>query len=61
MKPNPLKVNAITEMPAPQDKAGLQRPLGMVKYLSQYISHELELTAPAPHIAKERHSLAVVT
>ena len=40
------KVTAITEMPPPADKKGLQRLLGMTRFLAQYIPHEATLTAP---------------
>ena len=44
--PDPKKVKAIIEMPAPTDVTGLQRLLGMVNYLSKYIPNYSELTAP---------------
>ena len=46
VRPDYAKVEAITAMPPPGDKKGLQRLLGMTRYLSQYISHEAILTAP---------------
>lgn len=36
-QPDSEKVEAIVNMPTPEDKKGLQRLLGMTKYLSQYI------------------------
>ena len=46
--PEPLKVSAIKEMPAPQNKGELQSFLGMVTYLSPFI---LQLSS---HIAIPR-------
>ena len=34
VEPDPAKVAAITEMPTPTDKSGLQRFLGMCQYLA---------------------------
>ena len=45
-KPNNDKVKAIFEMPRPEDKTSLRRFLGMVKFLSQFIPNESEITAP---------------
>lgn len=45
-KPDPDKIKAITEMPKPESKQELQRLLGMVNYLSQYIPNMSEITAP---------------
>ena len=36
VEPNPAKVFAITEMPTPTDKSGVQRFLGMCQYLSKF-------------------------
>ena len=46
MKPDGKKIKAIVEMPKPEDKKSLQRLLGMMKYLSQYIPNESDITAP---------------
>ena len=48
LKPDRKKSKAIVEMPKPEDKKSLQRVrlLGMVKYLSQYIPNESDITAP---------------
>ena len=39
LRPDPEKVQAISDMPEPQSKADLQRFLGMVAYLSKFIPH----------------------
>ena len=41
---NPAKVKAIMEMPAPTDKAGVQRLLGMVQHLSKFLLNPADLT-----------------
>ena len=46
VKADDTKIKAITAMPSPEDKAGLQRLLGLIKYLAQYISGEATLTVP---------------
>ena len=39
LRVDPAKVRAITEMPAPTDKAGVQRLLGLAQYLSKFLPH----------------------
>lgn len=46
VKPDDSKVTAIQHMPPPTDRKGLQRLLGMTRYLAQYIPNEAALTAP---------------
>ena len=36
LEPDPAKISAITEMPRPEDKAGVQRFIGMCQYLSKF-------------------------
>lgn len=45
VKPDPAKIVAITEMPAPDDKKALQRVLGMTNYLSKFIENYSDKTA----------------
>ena len=40
------KVRAISEMPAPTDKAGVQRLLGLAQYLSKFLPHLSDITKP---------------
>ncbi|XP_067115918.1 scavenger receptor cysteine-rich type 1 protein M130-like [Osmerus mordax] len=40
-------------MPSPEDKAGLKRMLGMIKYLAQYIPGEATLTAPLRQLLRK--------
>ena len=49
---DPSKVKAITEMPPPTDKQGLQRLLGMVTYLSRYVQNFSNITAPLRELLK---------
>ena len=44
LRTDPEKVRAIVEMPRPTDKAGVQRLLGMVNYLSKFIPNLSDLT-----------------
>ena len=37
VKPNPLKVQAIEDMPTPKDQSELQQVLGMVTYMARFI------------------------
>ena len=48
------KIEAILNMPAPQDKPGVQRLLGMVKYLAKFIPGMSEITAPLRELLKKR-------
>ena len=46
LRTDPEKVRAIVEMPRPTDKAGVQRLLGMVNYVSKFIPNLSDLTTP---------------
>ncbi len=46
----------VEDMPASQDKAGVQRLLGMVNYLAKFIPRMSEITSPERAV-KEKHSL----
>lgn len=52
-RPDDAKVKAINDMPPPEDKQGLQRLLGMTKYLAQYIPNEASLTAPLRQLLRK--------
>ena len=45
-KTDPEKVRAVADMPRPTDKAGVQRLLGMVNYVSKFIPNMPYLTLP---------------
>ena len=53
LKPDPKKVEAIVDMPTPTDVPSLQRLLGMIKYLAQYILNESTITAPLRALLKK--------
>ena len=53
LKPDNDKIKAILEMPQPTDTKSLQRLLGMVKYLAQYIPNESDITAPLRELLKQ--------
>ena len=53
VEPNPAKVAAITEMPQPNDKAGVQRFLGMCQYLSKFCHNLSETVLPLRVLTKE--------
>ena len=50
---DPEKVQAIIGMPAPTDKDGLCRILGMVQYVSKFIPRPSEIDAPLRALLKE--------
>ena len=54
MKPDPAKINAIVNMQRPDSLESLRRLLGLVKYLSQYIPGESDITAPLRDLLKEQ-------
>ena len=53
--PDKTKVQAITAMPDPVDRAALQHLLyyGMIKYLAQYVPNESEIAAPLRALLKK--------
>ncbi|XP_059415130.1 Fc receptor-like protein 5 [Carassius carassius] len=53
LRPDEAKVKAIMDMPPPEDKQGLQRLLGMTKYLAQYIPNEASITAPLRQLLRK--------
>ena len=46
VKADPGRVQAIVDMPAPSDKAGVQRFLGMVGYVHKFIPNLSEIVKP---------------
>ncbi|CAH1232986.1 RTL1 [Branchiostoma lanceolatum] len=53
LKPDPKKVDAITNMKSPTSKAELMTMLGMITYLSKFIPNLSEVTAPMRELLKE--------
>ena len=56
LKPDPEKVRAIREMPAPTDKEGVLRLLGTVNYLDKFIQHKAELQGPISQLTQKDKS-----
>lgn len=53
VKPDPTKVESITQMPLPKSKADLQRFMGMVNYVGKFIPNLLQITAPLRQLLKK--------
>ena len=53
LRVDPTKVQAITEMPAPTDKKGVQRLLGLIQYLSKFLPNITELTKPLRELTQQ--------
>ena len=50
---DPAKVRAIPEMPAPSDKALVQRLLGLPKKLANFLLHFLDVTKPLRDLTQD--------
>jgi hypothetical protein len=46
LKPDPAKFQSIADIPPPEDKAALQRFLGIMNYLGKFIPNHSNITAP---------------
>ena len=53
MKPDPVKVEAILNMPPPTDKQGLRRIIGRVNYLQKFAPGLSEPTTPIIILLKD--------
>ena len=53
VEPDPAKVDAITNMPTPTDKSGVQRFLGMCQYLGKFCHNLSETVLPLRDLTKE--------
>ena len=53
LKPDPDKIKAIREMPAPTDKAGVQRFLGMVNYLAKFLPDKSSIDEPLRQLIQD--------
>ncbi len=53
MRPDEEKVRAILEMPTPENKQDIQRFLGTINFLSQYIPNMSNITAPLRQLLKK--------
>ena len=52
VQPDPDKIKAIRDMPAPQDKKGVERLLGTVNYLAKFIPNMSTITKPIRDVLK---------
>ena len=50
---DPTKVKAIRDMPAPTDKTGVQRLLGLVQYLSKFLPNLSDMTKPLRDLTQQ--------
>ena len=53
MKPDPEKVEAMRNMPAPENKDDVRRFLGSVQYLAKFLPHLAEVEEPLRHLTKQ--------
>ena len=53
LRVDPAKVKAIVEMPAPTNKSGVQRLLGLAQYLSKFLPHLSDLTKPLRELTQK--------
>ena len=53
LEPDPAKISAITEMPRPEDKAGVQRFIGMCQYLSKFCPNLSASILPLRELTKQ--------
>ncbi|KAK3732304.1 hypothetical protein QZH41_007808 [Actinostola sp. cb2023] len=53
VKPDVSKLEAITSMPTPEDKHGIQRLLGMVNYVAKFLPNISEVTSPLRELLKK--------
>ena len=53
LEPDPAKISAITEMPRLEDKAGVQRFLGMCQYLSKFCPNLSASVVPLRELTKQ--------
>ena len=53
MLPDPGKVEAITGMPRPRDKAEVRRSLGMINYLGKFLPQFSDISEPLRNLTQE--------
>jgi transposase InsO family protein len=54
-RPDPRKIDAILRMPAPTDKAGVQRLIGMATYLAKFCPKFSQVTEPLRELIKAQN------
>ena len=53
LKPDPTKVEAMRNIPAPENKDDVRRFLGSVQYLAKFLPHLAEVEEPLWHLTKK--------
>lgn len=53
MFPDPEKIEVIRQFPEPENKKNLQKMLGMINYLRQFIPNLSEITSPLRELLKK--------
>lgn len=53
LRADPAKIKAITEMPRPQDKRGVERLLGSVQYLARFLPRLSEVAKPLRQLTEK--------
>ena len=56
MKADPDKIKAVKNMPAPEDRKGVQRVLGLVNYLQRFAPNLAEASAPLRSLLKKENT-----
>ena len=59
LRADPKKIDAVKQIPAPVDKAGVQRLLGMVAYLQKFAPNISNIAAPLRELVKKRGELSL--
>ena len=54
VRPDPMKVEAIQQMPKPEDKDGVRRLLGFVNYLSSFLPRLAEVAEPLRRLTEKQ-------
>lgn len=54
LQPDPAKIEAMVNMPPPEDRQGVQRLMGMINYLQKFAPHLSDLTAPIRSLLPEQ-------
>ena len=55
LKPDPRKIDAVVNMPAPEDKQGVRRLMGTINYLQKFAPCLAEVTGPIRQLVKKEN------
>ena len=53
LRPDPITVHAVIQLPTPRDKQGVRRFLGAINYLSKFCPRLSSVTQPLRHLTKD--------